>query len=90
MIYLWFDYNVIESVWLHFAFGHMTRQYTPDGVDKHYGTEYDLAAAFALAKGLSFTVRFGYFVPGQNIEDLNPGSDTGPHVHLDAEFKLEF
>lgn len=95
MAYLWFDYNVIEGIWLHFAFGYLARDQVYDDVGKHYGTEYDLAVAFALAKGLDFTLRFGYFVPGNNIKDMykRSGGDedlVGAHVHAEGEFTLSF
>jgi len=92
----WFDYQVLENVWLHTSFGYMARDIQFANFSKYYGSEIDFGAAWTLVKGLSLEFHFGYFSPGDNIKDMyvffHPGSDpdVAPHIHTDLMFWLRF
>jgi len=88
-IYFWVDYQLMEKLIVHAAYGYALADETASYVDSALGHEIDFGLAYKLAKTLTLGLQFGYFMPLDGLEDLLGGTADN-HIHLSGEIKLEF
>ncbi len=73
---VWVDHNITENLVFHAAYGYIDMSEVPDGVGKHYGSEFDMALKYTIMKNLDYTLAFGYLAPGDYFKDML-GHETG-------------
>lgn len=92
LYYGFFDYKLMEKMWVHAALGFIRWDEIPAAVagvstaSNNYGSEFDLGAKYNISKGFDLGVHFGYFIPG----DWFAAGVKGNHLHLDAELVMKF
>ncbi|MBW2142712.1 MAG: hypothetical protein JRG97_16955, partial [Deltaproteobacteria bacterium] len=88
-IYFWADYQLMEKLLLHVAWGYALAAETAATVDSALGHEIDFGAFYTLGKGLTLGLQIGYFMPLDGWEDL-VGGVADNHLHVSGEIKLQF
>lgn len=97
LYYAWFDYQLLENLWLHAAAGYMMRDIEIEDISKFYGSEIDFGVAWTPIKGMELQFHFGYFMPGDNLKDtymyLYPTRvepEYAAHIHGDIMFVVRY